>query len=75
MMKTIRLLLVAFLPLVPAGNAPAEPKPLPFMLAQQQLGTCKIENGSVPAGTRMCVRQYVMVCSAHGTWQNTGEAC
>jgi hypothetical protein len=72
-MKTIRLLLVATLPLIPAGNAPAEPKPLPFMLAQ--LATCKVEGLRVPAGTRMCMKQYVMVCSAHGTWQNTGEAC
>jgi hypothetical protein len=73
-MKTIRLLLAAALPLIAAGNAPAEPKPLPFMLAQQ-LGTCKVENSSVPAGTRMCVKQYWVVCSAHGTWQNTGEPC
>jgi hypothetical protein len=75
-MKTIRLLLAAMLPLIPAGNAPAEPKPkpLPFVLAQD-LATCELENRRVPAGTRMCVRQYVLVCSAHGTWQNTGEAC
>jgi len=73
-MKTIRLLLAAMLPLIPAGNAPAQPKPLPFMLAQQ-LGTCELEERRVPAGTRLCVRQYVMVCSAHGTWQNTREPC
>ena len=40
-----------------------------------ELGTCKVEGLRVPAGTRMCMKQYVMVCSAHGTWQNTGEAC
>jgi hypothetical protein len=73
-MKTIRLLLAAMLPLIPAGNAPAEPKPLPLLLAQNT-ATCELENRRVPAGTRLCMRQYVIVCSPHGTWQNTGEAC
>jgi hypothetical protein len=73
-MKTIRLLLAAMLPLVPSGNAPAEPKPLPWMLARTT-ASCELEHRKVPAGTRMCMNQNVWECSPNGTWQNTGKEC
>lgn len=73
-MKTIRLLLAAVLPLIASNNAPAEPKPLPWLVAQR-FGSCELENRKVPAGTRLCINANVWECSASGTWQNTGTAC
>jgi hypothetical protein len=73
-MKTIRLLCAALLPLVTAGNAPAEPKPLPWLVAQR-MASCELENRKVPVGTRLCSSGSVIECSPSGTWQNTGKEC
>ena len=73
-MKTMRLLLAALLTLLTSGNVPAEPKPLPWLLAQS-IATCELENRRVPAGTRVCSQGYFLECSPRGTWQNTGKEC
>ena len=73
-MKTIRLLCAALLPLLSAGNAPAEPKPLPWLVAQSTRG-CELENRKVPAGTRLCSAGTIIECAPNGTWQNTGKEC
>jgi len=74
-MKKILLAAAALLPLIPAGNAPAEPKPLPWVLAQRTLASCELDNRKVPSGTKVCSTGYVMECGPNGTWQNTGTAC
>jgi hypothetical protein len=75
-MKTIRLLVAAFLPLLTSGNAPAEPKPLPWLLAQERrMPTCELENRRVPVGTRLCSNFKVWECSASGNWVDTGKDC
>jgi hypothetical protein len=73
-MKAIRLLLAALLPLVPAGNAPAEPKPAPWLVAQR-MASCEVENRKVPVGTRLCSGGSLLECSPSGTWVSTGKEC
>jgi hypothetical protein len=73
-MKNIRLLIAAVLSLLGSAAVPAEPKPLPWLLAQS-IATCELENRRVPAGTRLCSQGHWIECSPRGTWQNTGKEC
>jgi hypothetical protein len=74
-MKIIRLLVAALLPFVTSGNAPAEPKPLPWLVAQSRTPSCELDNRRVPSGTRICNDRSVWECGASGNWVNTGTAC
>jgi hypothetical protein len=75
-MRTIRMLCAVLLSFAASGNAPAEPKPLPWLLAQgRPLSTCQLDGRQVPAGTRLCMQGKFMECSANGTWQSTGQDC
>jgi hypothetical protein len=74
-MRALRLLCAALLPLLPWSNAPAEPKPLPWLVAQSRMPGCEVENRRVPAGTRMCTNSNVWECSPSGNWVNTGKDC
>jgi hypothetical protein len=75
-MRTIRLLFAALLPLVAWNDAPAEPKPLPWLLAQdRRMPTCELDGHKVPVGTSFCREGNVWRCSPSGTWENTRKAC
>ena len=75
-MKTIRLLCAALLSLAVWSNAPAEPKPLPWLLAQgRSLAKCELDGRMVPAGTALCSEGKFMECSPNGAWQSTGKDC
>lgn len=75
-MKTIRLLCAGLLSLAAWSNAPAEPKPLPWLVAQgRPLPSCELDNHKVPAGTRVCLGGKFVECSPNGTWQSTGKDC
>lgn len=75
-MKTIRLLCAALLPLLTAGNAPAEPKPLPWLVAQdRRFPTCELDGHKAPVGATFCREGRVWECSMNGTWQSTGKEC
>jgi len=75
-MKTIRLLCAALLSLAAWSNAPAEPKPLPWLLAQgRPLAKCDLDNRKVPEGTRLCSEGKVMTCGPNGSWQSSGKDC
>jgi len=75
-MKTIRLLCAALLSLTVWSNAPAEPKPLPWLLAQgRSLAKCELDGRMLPSGTVLCLGGKFMECSPNGTWQSTGKDC
>ena len=75
-MKTIRMLCAALLSLAAWSSAPAEPKPLPWLVAQGHvLSSCDLDGRKVPSGTRLCMQGKFMVCSPNGTWQSTGQDC
>jgi len=75
-MRTIQLTCAALLSLAAWSNAPAEPKPLPWVLAQgRTLAKCELDGRMVPSGTRMCMQGKFMECSPNGTWQSTGKDC
>ena len=75
-MKTIRLLCAALLSLAAWSNAPAEPKPAPWLLAQgRPVAKCDLDGRMVPAGTRLCSEGKFIECSPSGTWQSTGKDC
>lgn len=75
-MKTMRVLCAALLSLAAWSNAPAEPKALPWLVAQgRSLSSCELDGRKVPAGTRLCMQGKFMECSPNGTWQSTGKDC
>jgi hypothetical protein len=76
-MKTIRLLCATLLSLAAWSNAPAEPKPLPWLVAQQgrTLAKCELDGRMVPSGTRLCSEGKFIECSPNGSWQRTGKDC
>jgi len=75
-MKTIRLLCAALLSLTVWSNAPAEPKPLPWLLAQSRtFSKCELDGRMLPSGTVLCLQGKFMECSPNGTWQSTGKDC
>lgn len=75
-MKTIRLLSAALLLLAAWSSAPAEPKPLPWLVAQTRTySKCDLDGRKVPSGTVLCMQGKFMECSPNGTWQSTGKDC
>ena len=57
----------------PAVRAPA-PAAAPWLLAQERMPTCKVDNRNVPTGTTACRQKRLWVCE-RGDWVNTGKAC
>lgn len=76
MMRTLRILCAALAPLLAWSDAPAEPKPAPWLVAQDRtMPRCESDGRTVPVGTSICRERNVWRCAPSGNWENTTKPC